>query len=116
MWAELDDIDCPCLGSGWADIIPDEWQECPIHFHGQLHPQSRLLLLDEPKKLAHEERRALLNYQIQQSKNKIQEMQNQLKREQGKLFKLELELVNKTPTIRAFPAVHEDDYPEIEIK
>lgn len=39
-WACENENDCPCHGSGWALSDVDTWHECPIHFHGQMHPEA----------------------------------------------------------------------------
>jgi hypothetical protein len=103
IWYELDEPDCPCKGMGWADR--GVWVECPIHFEGQIHPESKQLLLDDLKSLQEEERKSVLNWKIRRSNEIIAHLQQQLKQEQGKLLSLQLELVNRTPTVRAMPAV-----------
>lgn len=104
-WAELDEHKCACRGLGWAEAGKDKYVECPIHYEGQLHPDTMALLLDEPDRMAAEERKAKLNYQIRESRNKIASLQAQLKTEQSKLVQLELELINRTPTVKAMQAV-----------
>lgn len=94
----LDEDKCACHGCGWAETSQDKWVECPIHFVGQLHPNTQTLLLDEPNRLVEEERKARLRFQIRESQNKINE-------EQKKLSKLELELINRTPTVKAMKAI-----------
>jgi hypothetical protein len=98
-WAELEEIDCPCQGEGWANI-DDEWEACPMHFHGQLHPESRELLLDDPQLLAKSERDSILNWRIEEAKEKLSELQMQLRQAQYNLHLLELEKINKTPTVQ----------------
>lgn len=34
-----DGKECPCRGRGWICNPFDYWQECPIHFSGQMHPE-----------------------------------------------------------------------------
>lgn len=104
-WAELDENRCACHGCGWAEVSKDEWVECPIHFEGQLHPDTQALLFDEPDRLAEEERKARLRFQIKESQSKINEAQQLLHSQQAKLKQLELELINRTPTVRAMQAV-----------
>lgn len=104
MWFELDEEHCLCHGRGWAEQ-GREWVECPIHFEGQLHPESKQLLLDDLKQLQEEERKSVLNWKIRKTKESIASIQQNLRDEQAKLCKLELELINRTPTIRAMPAV-----------
>lgn len=104
-WAQLDEGACPCEGMGWAQVDMSEWRECPIHFNGQLHPETYALLLDEPNRLDDEIRRAHLRYQIKQGQILVRDMQQKIKTEQSRLLKLELELVNKTPTVRAMQAI-----------
>lgn len=98
-WPELDEIDCPCKGWGWA-VIDGKDEMCGIHYHGQLHPQSKELLLDEPDRLAEEERKSFLNWQIKQTESKIRELKSSLDKEQANLVQLNLELVNRTPTTK----------------
>lgn len=104
-WAELDDDKCACHGCGWVETSQDKWMECPIHFNGQIHPNSKALLLDEPDRLADETRKSYLRYQIRESQNKIDDAQSALQREQQKLKQLELELINRTPTVKSMKAV-----------
>ena len=95
-WAELEDIDCPCQGNGWANI-DNEWAECPLHFYGQLHPETRDLLLDDPT-LAETERKSVLNWRIAKARTELAEMQVKVRHAQYDLHVLELELINKTAT------------------
>jgi len=104
-WAELDEDKCACHGCGWAEVSKDEWVECPLHFEGQLHPDTQALLLDEPERLVEEERKSRLRFQIREARAKIVLAQEQLKEEQSKLARLELELINRTPTVKAMRAV-----------
>lgn len=104
-WAQLDEHACPCQGSGWAQVDVDTWKNCPIHFEGQVHPQTRELLLDEPAVLKEEERKCKLRWQILEKKEYIANMQKLVLEGQQALFKLELELVNRTATVRGMPAV-----------
>lgn len=99
-WSELDDYQCPCKGSGWAQVSGESWEDCSIHFQGQLHPESKLLLLDDSKKLQEEERRAHLRWKITKSKDRINVLQSQLNLEKKMLAQSELELINKTPTTK----------------
>jgi hypothetical protein len=103
-WAELEENDCPCSGIGWANF-DDIWEECPIHFTGQLHPLSRDLLMDEPRKLKEEERKSHLKWKIRESQKKIKDLQSSLKREQNNVSKWEVELINNTKTRNMMPAV-----------
>lgn len=112
-WAEMEDNHCPCGGSGWA-LRNFNHEECPIHFKGQLHPDSRVLLLDEPGRLKEEERRSHLRWKIAQANIKINELKAQLKQEQYTVAMLELELINRTPTTK-MKVVHVPPEPEIEI-
>ena len=101
----MDENRCRCQGTGWAEVSQDRYAECPIHYEGQLHPDTQALLLDEPNRLAEEERKSRLQYHIRESRIKIDIFQKQLKTEQEKLVKLELELINRTPTVKAMPAI-----------
>lgn len=98
-WAEIEEDYCPCKGTGWGEI-GEEWQECPMHFHGQLHPESRLLLLDEPIRLREEERKSQLLWNIAKVKEEINEATAALKKHYANLRKWELELTNRTPTLK----------------
>jgi hypothetical protein len=104
-WVEMDENKCRCRGTGWAEVSQDRYTECPIHYEGQLHPDTQALLLDEPNRLAEEERKSRLQYHIKEARIKILDFQKQLKAEQEKLVKLELELINRTPTVKAMPAI-----------
>ena len=98
-WSEIDEDNCPCNGTGWGDVS-ESWQECPIHFHGQLHPESRLLLLDEPSRLREEERKSQLIWNIVKVKEEIKTATASLKKHYANLRKWELELTNRTPTLK----------------
>ena len=96
---ELDEEDCPCRGIGWAEVGRD-WKECPIHYEGQLHPESKQLLLDDLRQLKEEEKKSILRWKIENSKKSIAELQAALRVQQNNLVRLELELTNRTPTVR----------------
>lgn len=102
-WAEMDEAHCPCGGTGWASR--NDWVECPIHFKGQLHPQSKELLLDDPTRLRNEERRSHLKWKVDLHKAEISDLKIKLQQMQASLLTLELELINKTPTTE-MPAVN----------
>lgn len=95
---DLEIHSCKCLGKGWVSI-DDDWIECPVHFAGQIHPDSYNLLVDDPKKLAEEQKRQELLFKIKSSNNRIEHLFKEIKAEKAYLNKLEYELVNKTPTI-----------------
>ena len=38
-WATANAEDCPCH-DGWALSEVDTWHKCPVHFAGQLHPET----------------------------------------------------------------------------
>lgn len=103
-WAELDEEICPCDNTGWADI-DNKWEQCPIHFDGQLHPESVALLMDDPPRMEEEERKSKLHFKIGRLRLAIAETSATLKKQQEEVTKLELELVNRTPTVRYMPAV-----------
>lgn len=105
-WAQLDENQCPCKGTGWAEVDNGVWKECRIHFEGQVHPETRALLLDEPERLAEEERRSGIRFQIKQLRDTNYDLHEQIKKNKAKEAALELELINRTPTVRAMPAVH----------
>jgi hypothetical protein len=98
-WAELDEEKCPCQGTGWAEAI-HEMVQCPLHFKGQLHPETQALLFDEPKRLKEEERKSLISFQIEKTKEKIAELEAELRQQRYQLHMLELDLINRTPTVK----------------
>lgn len=98
-WADIDDAKCPCRATGWAFVI-DNHQECPIHFSGQLHPLTRDLLLDDPISLKEEERKSHLKWRIGIRQDEVIELQRRALKLQLEIRSLELELINKTPTIK----------------
>lgn len=98
-WGELEEIDCPCQGEGWANIN-GSWSECGIHYRGQLHPESKELLLDEPGKLAEAERASFLKWKVDAAKEEVRKLTVALQLAQNNLHLLELEQINKTPTIQ----------------
>lgn len=103
----FDDIQCsdtPCLGTGWVKVMDDTWEECGVHYHGQLHPLSRQLLLDDPKLLNEEEICSHLRWKIKMNQKRVTELAMRLNEEQAELSKYELELVKRTPTLK-MPAV-----------
>jgi hypothetical protein len=114
-WADVDEGRCPCHGSGWAQVDLDVFKVCSIHFAGQLHPQTRMLLLDEPDKLAEEERKNGIYFQINQLRDRNYNLHLEIQNNKHKVFVLELELINRTPTVRAMPAMKVDT-DEIELQ
>ncbi len=90
---------CECHKEGWRQTN-GEWEKCSLHYRGQLHPESRILLLDEPARLREEVRLCKLRWKVEQSKDKIDKLVAQLLAERNNLLKLELELTNRTPTIK----------------
>jgi hypothetical protein len=96
--------ECACDKTGW-DNLDGNWGECPLHFVGQLHPETRDLLLDEPGRLAEEDKKSRLKYKIKLCQTSIDKLQLKLRAEQERLHKMELELVNRTITVRGMPAV-----------
>jgi len=100
IWAELEEEHCPCQGTGWAQMTDDSWENCFLHFKGQLHPESRMLLLDDKARLQEEERRSHLRWKIEKSHLLIAELAGKLKAAQAALVQYELELINKTPTVK----------------
>jgi len=115
-WAELEEIDCPCQGDGWANIN-DEWGECPIHFHGQLHPESRDLLLDDPKVLAEAERQSTLSWRLEKARHDLNELQVKVRHAQYNIHLLELEKVNRTATTKMeVVKMPENCYPTVQMK
>jgi hypothetical protein len=104
-WAELDENRCPCAGEGWAQTDIFQWKECPIHFHGQLHPESKDLLLDDPARLEEEDRKSQLRYKIASCKAAVEHYQGLIRDQQKLMVQFELELINKTVTVQ-MPAVN----------
>lgn len=100
----LDDGQCPCLGSGWAQN-KTEWQECYVHYNGQLMPEIINLLLDDQKQLLSETKKSILKFEINKCKNFIAVLQKEIDAERQRLIKFECELINHTPTIKAMPVV-----------
>lgn len=45
-WAEEDEKNCPCHGSGWCLSDLDTWHSCPVHNTGQMHPKKRDIYMD----------------------------------------------------------------------
>lgn len=100
----IKDCHCPCQETGWTRTCQDEWVECNIHYTGQLHPESRILLLDSPDLLNQEDRKSVLKWKMKIAQNKIIDLNKSLQETKTELFNLELEFINKTPT-RKMPAV-----------
>jgi hypothetical protein len=110
IWAELEEEHCPCQGTGWAQMPDESWETCFLHFQGQLHPESKMLLLDDKARLQEEERRSHLRWKIGKTRDEIADLATKLREQQALLVKYELELINKTPTVR-MPAIN----PEVPI-
>lgn len=108
-WCHLDEAQCPCGGNGWAEVDRENWKECPIHYEGQLHPETRVLLFDEPDRLAEEERKSRLKYHIKNTREQIKELQGALRNQQQRLVELELELINRTATVKGIQAIRPED-------
>ena len=104
-WADADVKRCACQGKGWAMVDVAMWKECPLHFEGQLDPQAREVLSTNPSLLLEAERKSHCQFQIRTAKAHALELEFQLKRERERLIRLERELVNRTPTVRAMAAV-----------
>lgn len=104
VWAQIEDKECPCKGKGWA-LQGETWEDCPIHFYGQLHPQSRDLLLDDPYLLKEEERKSHLRWRIAARNKEITELKTRAVKLESEVRQLEHELINRTATIR-MAAVH----------
>ncbi len=114
IWAELDEDKCPCQGNGWAFI--EDWEECPLHFQGQLHPMSVDLLLDDPARLEEAKRVSNLNWKIDQAKEEVRQARVKLQLAQSSLSMLELELINKTPTRQMEIIKIQECYPTVQMK
>lgn len=100
-----EEINCLCQGDGWINI-DEMWEACPAHYCGQLFPDMRQHLLATPDKLAEEERRSILLFKINKSKENIASMIVQIKKEQSIISQLEVELLVKNPTTK-MPRVKE---------
>ena len=96
---EMDESRCPCLGTGWSEQ-KQEWKQCPLHFIGQLHPDTQALLLDDSTRLQEEARKSFLRYRIEQQQEVITRLNEKVREASQELLQLELELINKTPTRR----------------
>lgn len=97
MWCHLDEKQCPCQGVGWHKL--KEWEKCFVHYRGQLHPESRQLLLDDSS-LKEEERKSYLAWLISSKKEEAEFHLKKLNELQLEVAILEKELINKTPTIK----------------
>lgn len=96
-WSKLDEESCPCQGKGWAKF--QDWDECPFHYMGQLHPDSFNLLKDDLPKLQVEEQRSRIKYQITVTQSRIDHFSSMLEKDKKELELLKYKLVNSTPTI-----------------
>lgn len=114
VWSELEEEHCPCQGSGWAQMEDESWENCFLHYKGQLHPESKLLLLDDEKKLQEEERKSHLQWKIRESRKMIADLSLKLKNEQAMLVAYELELINKTTTLKMTVVVPPDPILELD--
>lgn len=90
---------CLCMDGGWIQT-QSNWVTCEDHYNGQLHPESVVLLLDEPLKLKEEERLSQLRWKISKSQEQINRLTINLRLEYAKLRQLEIELSNKSPTVK----------------
>ena len=106
-WAELEDKDCPCQGTGWG-YLQFNWEECPIHYEGQLHPDTKALIMDDSILLEKEIKRAYLTWKFNQARDKVKQLRKMLDQAESDSLQLELELVNKTTT-RKMSAVSIND-------
>ncbi len=111
MWAQIEEKDCPCKGSGWA--LQADWEECPIHFYGQLHPQSRDLLLDDPPRLKEEERKSQLRWRIVSREIEIVTLQSRIDKLKLECKKMQSELVSRTATIKMEAVKPEPNWDEM---
>lgn len=50
-WAHHNPTDCPCQGTGWLGSDLDTFHQCPIHYVGQIHPETDIYHLPEPPRL-----------------------------------------------------------------
>lgn len=98
LWSEIKEF-CPCLGEGWSST-KDSYTECPVHYNGQLHPESVLLLLDDPFKLEEEQRKSSLRWNVSQAKLKKLSLLKEIQVLDLNIIKWELEIINKTPTLK----------------
>lgn len=95
----FDQETCLCLNGGWIQT-PTNWINCKEHYNGQLHPESVVLLLDEPLKLKEEERLSIIKWKIKKSQERVARLTMELRIEYASLRVLEVELSNKSPTIK----------------
>lgn len=103
---------CPCNGSGWVKN-KSNYGQCAVHFEGQLEPMTRDLLLDEPEKLKDEERKSYLHWAIAEKSAEILSLQADMDKLIHERFALDLELINKTPTIKMGAVTSNDLVEEI---
>lgn len=106
-WSESEDVVCPCQGNGWA-TINGIWEECSVHYHGQLHPDSKALLLDDPLQLVEAERASVLQWKIANAREEVRRATVALKLAQMTLQNLELEQINRTTTTKIKVVIPEE--------
>lgn len=94
----LDDSKCACKGSGW--VYTNSWHHCLIHYEGNLHPESKDLIVGDIEKLYEAERLSVLRFKIKRSRDKVLELEKEINNQNFLITKYELELVNRTPTIQ----------------
>lgn len=90
---------CACQGMGWI-FVDNKCQACKEHFCGQLHPNSKSLLLDDMPALREEERKSRLRWRIAQERNTLAALLIKVKGSKLKIDTLETELYTATPTTK----------------
>jgi septal ring factor EnvC (AmiA/AmiB activator) len=100
----MDAHKCNCNGGGWIDNGND-YEQCIVHYCGQLHPDSIRLLQDDPTALQLEKKRAEIKYKLMLNYEKLSELQTSMNSVKNQIAHLELQLTNSTPTLRNIKAV-----------
>lgn len=90
---------CPCQGMGWY-FYDDACSPCKEHFCGQLHPETRTLLLDDSRTLKEEERKSVLRWKIAQKKKELQSLKDKEKETESEIDSLEMQLFASAPTMK----------------
>jgi len=96
---QLDESKCICQGEGWA-MFEDSLEECPIHFDGQLHPDSKALLLDDIINLREEERKSKIIWKIKQNLKNISCLEKEITALKSENIKLYNDMLHKATTVK----------------
>lgn len=93
----LDSEKCRCHGDGWIVAGPS-FDECPIHYEGQLHPDSKSLLFDDPKALEDAKHKSKLKWLLKEKENEILYLEKKIMKSKEEKRSIEKELMQKTTT------------------